>query len=156
MGTAANPALTAPKRPLSPFIFFSQEQRRKLKRENPELHSSKISKLVQHQWKQMSRDEKARYMLQSQQNRHQYEEQRTNYESQKKLLSSTKNSPQELHALQSIKERREKKQREKQEAEANRQPDTPSLVASRPRQAKVPSPSGQTKTKRGRPPKKQK
>ena len=29
--------MMAPKRPLSPFIFFSQEARRKLKKENPDM-----------------------------------------------------------------------------------------------------------------------
>ena len=80
---------------------------------------------MQHQWKQMSREQKSRFVRQSQENRHQYEELKLSYESQKKLLQTTKNSPKELHALQSIRERRETKLREKKEAEANKQPDTP-------------------------------
>ena len=34
----------APKRPLSPFIFYSQDARRIIKKENPQLHSKQIMK----------------------------------------------------------------------------------------------------------------
>mmetsp|Transcript_6078 Transcript_6078/g.7289 ORF Transcript_6078/g.7289 Transcript_6078/m.7289 type:complete len:82 (-) Transcript_6078:783-1028(-) len=37
---------SAPKRPLSPFIFFSQEARRKLKLEHPKLNAKQIMKRV--------------------------------------------------------------------------------------------------------------
>ena len=36
----------APKRPLSPFIFYSQDARRTIKKANPELHSKQIMKIV--------------------------------------------------------------------------------------------------------------
>ena len=43
----------APKRPLSPFIFYSQDARRIIKKENPSLHSKQIMKLVQKNWRAM-------------------------------------------------------------------------------------------------------
>jgi len=44
---------TAPKRPLSPFIFYSQEARRRIKLEHPQLHSKEIMKQVQKSWRAM-------------------------------------------------------------------------------------------------------
>jgi HMG (high mobility group) box len=59
--TIQRPVVFAPKKPLSPFLFYSQEQRKKLKCENPEMHSQKVSKIVQHQWKLLSEEEKQNY-----------------------------------------------------------------------------------------------
>ena len=51
----------APKRPLSPFIFYSQDARRIIKKENPSLHSKQIMKQVQKNWRAMSEEEKDYY-----------------------------------------------------------------------------------------------
>lgn len=50
-----------PKRPLSAYILFSQEARRKIKLENPHFLSKQISKMSQRSWRQMSNQEKERY-----------------------------------------------------------------------------------------------
>jgi len=59
----------APKKPLSPFIFFSQQARRAIKKENPTLHAKEIMSMVQRQWKRMNDDEKAAYLEQSKSDR---------------------------------------------------------------------------------------
>lgn len=41
---------TAPSKPLSPFILFSQQERRKIKREHPELRLAVIVKKVKKRW----------------------------------------------------------------------------------------------------------
>ena len=72
---------SAPKRPLSPFIFYSQDARRLIKKTNPQLHSKQIMKIVQKNWRQMSEVEKERYKDQSKVNRNQYEEKRREFDS---------------------------------------------------------------------------
>lgn len=70
----------APKRPLSPFIFYSQEARRKIKQENPTLHSKQIMKQVQRSWREMSEQQKAYYKEQSKTNRSEYDEKRRSHD----------------------------------------------------------------------------
>jgi len=44
------------KRPLSPFIFFSQEQRRVLKSRNSQWSTKQVMKHLQKTWRSMSED----------------------------------------------------------------------------------------------------
>ena len=74
---------TAPKRPLSPFIFYSQDARRIIKKENPGMHSKLIMKQVQKNWRAMTEEQKEYYKEQSKQNRNEYEERRRTFEGQK-------------------------------------------------------------------------
>ncbi len=48
--------VNAPKRPLSPFIFFSQEARREIKKDNPSLNSKQVMKIVQRNWRQLTEE----------------------------------------------------------------------------------------------------
>lgn len=68
--------IEAPKRPLSPFIFYSQEARRALRQSKPELHSKQIMVLVKKQWRDMSDEQKESYKEQSKTNRDEFEERR--------------------------------------------------------------------------------
>lgn len=72
--------MQAPKRPLSPFIFFSQETRRRLKQENPSLHSRDIMKMVQKAWRALSETEKAAYKSQSKENRDEYDREKRDFD----------------------------------------------------------------------------
>lgn len=65
--------IMAPKKPLSPFIFFSQQARRTFKKENPGLHAKEIMAMVQKQWKRMSETDKQFYMEQSKSDRSEYD-----------------------------------------------------------------------------------
>ena len=93
---------TAPKRPLSPFIFYSQDARRIIKKDNPGMHSKLIMKQVQKNWRAMSEDQKEYYKEQSKQNRNEYEERRRTFEGQK--WKSTQHD--KLNVIQVIEGRR--------------------------------------------------
>ncbi len=49
---------TAPKRNSSAYIFYSNEKRHELKRNNPELSFSDIAKILSKQWKNASAEER--------------------------------------------------------------------------------------------------
>lgn len=50
-----------PKKPLSAYIFFSQDYREKLKEEHADWSSSEIMRHVSAEWALMSKDEKEKY-----------------------------------------------------------------------------------------------
>jgi len=50
-----------PKKPLSAYIYFSQEYRENLKEEHPEWSSHEIMKHVSAKWAHMDKDEKQPY-----------------------------------------------------------------------------------------------
>jgi hypothetical protein len=52
---------SAPRRPLSPYIFFSQEKRKELKKEHPEWNSAQIMKQVSILWQRMPSKEKKEF-----------------------------------------------------------------------------------------------
>jgi len=49
----------APKRPMSAFLFFSQDKRRMIKGENPGMRNTEISRVLGEMWKNASDEEKA-------------------------------------------------------------------------------------------------
>jgi len=49
---------TAPKRPMSAFLYFSQDRRRVLKKENPELRNTEISRILGNLWREASEEDK--------------------------------------------------------------------------------------------------
>lgn len=50
-----------PKKPLSAYIYFSQETREQIKRENPKMPVSQIMKEVSNKWSEMSKEEREPY-----------------------------------------------------------------------------------------------
>jgi len=50
---------SAPKRPMSAFLFFSQDKRRIIKGENPGMRNTEISRILGEMWKDASDEEKA-------------------------------------------------------------------------------------------------
>jgi len=50
---------TAPKRPMSAFLFFSQDKRRMIKNKNPEMRNTEISRVLGEIWKKASDEERA-------------------------------------------------------------------------------------------------
>lgn len=52
----------APKKQLSGYIYFSQEEREKLKIENPKMTTNQIMKEISNRWAAMSEEEKAPFM----------------------------------------------------------------------------------------------
>lgn len=51
----------APKRPLSAYMFFSQDQRERVKNANPEAGFGEVGRLLGAKWKEMSEAEKKPY-----------------------------------------------------------------------------------------------
>ncbi|WFD02046.1 Non-histone chromosomal protein 6 [Malassezia obtusa] len=52
----------APKRPLSAYMFFSQDWRERVKAENPDAGFGDVGRLLGTKWKEMSEDEKKPYV----------------------------------------------------------------------------------------------
>ncbi|KAI8449560.1 high mobility group box domain-containing protein [Phakopsora pachyrhizi] len=51
----------APKRPLSAYMYFSQDWRERIKAENPEVSFGEIGRLLGQKWKSLSDEEKKPY-----------------------------------------------------------------------------------------------
>ncbi|KAI8366236.1 high mobility group box domain-containing protein [Blakeslea trispora] len=63
----------APKRGLSAYMFFSQEQRQTVKDENPEATFGQIGKLLGEKWKNMSEEDKKPYVEKAEKDKQRYE-----------------------------------------------------------------------------------
>mmetsp|Transcript_9918 Transcript_9918/g.14024 ORF Transcript_9918/g.14024 Transcript_9918/m.14024 type:complete len:372 (+) Transcript_9918:92-1207(+) len=63
---------SAPKRPMSAFLFFSQGMRQKLKAENPELKNTQISCLLGQRWKTASEEERRPHIERERKEREEY------------------------------------------------------------------------------------
>ena len=53
---------TAPKRPMSAFLAYSNSRRAALKRQNPKATNSDLSKMLSKSWKELDGEERAKYM----------------------------------------------------------------------------------------------
>ena len=53
---------TAPKRPMSAFLAYSNSRRAALKRKNPKATNSDLSKMLSKAWKELDPTERATYM----------------------------------------------------------------------------------------------
>ncbi|SPO36695.1 probable NHP6B - nonhistone chromosomal protein [Pseudozyma flocculosa] len=60
--TKAKKDPAAPKRPLSAYMFFSQDHREKVKTENPDAGFGDVGRLLGAKWKEMSDSEKQPYL----------------------------------------------------------------------------------------------
>eukprot|EP00347_Sterkiella_histriomuscorum_P019545 403341223 len=94
-----------PKRPLSPYIFFSQEQRKILKGTHPNWSTKQIMRVVSTKWKQMSDDQKNGYKVLSDSDRRRFDQ-------EKKLQKGSKRRKkgkvqEDLGVLQTIDELKE-------------------------------------------------
>lgn len=58
--------------PLSPFCFFSQETRKKIKEEHPDIKQKAIIKIVKEKWRRMCENEKDSYNMKSFFNKDEY------------------------------------------------------------------------------------
>ncbi|KAI8375027.1 high mobility group box domain-containing protein [Choanephora cucurbitarum] len=64
---------SAPKRSLSAYMFFSQEWRDTIKKENPEASFGQIGKLLGEKWKSMDDEEKKPYIEMAEADKKRYE-----------------------------------------------------------------------------------
>ncbi|OMJ72049.1 hypothetical protein SteCoe_29606 [Stentor coeruleus] len=65
-----------PKKPLSGFMYFSQERRKSLKEEQPELKITEASVLIGAEWKKLSEAEKEPYQNLAKDDRNRYEKEK--------------------------------------------------------------------------------
>ncbi|CAO3618489.1 unnamed protein product [Cunninghamella blakesleeana] len=64
---------SAPKRGLSAYMFFSQQNRNKVKEENPDATFGQLGKILGEKWKNMSDDEKKPYVKKAEEDKARYE-----------------------------------------------------------------------------------
>lgn len=62
----------APKAPLTGYVKFLNEQREKVKLENPELNFPEVTKLLGAQWSKLSAEEKQRYLIEAEKDKERY------------------------------------------------------------------------------------
>ncbi|KNC99879.1 uncharacterized protein SPPG_05251 [Spizellomyces punctatus DAOM BR117] len=71
--TRAKKDPNAPKKPLSAFFFFSQENRARIKEENPDATFGQIGKLLGQEWKEISQSDKQLYEKKAENDKIRYE-----------------------------------------------------------------------------------
>ncbi len=75
--------IKAPKRPLSPFLFYSQEARQRLRLKRLGFKTRDIMKIVREDWAKMPSDQKLIYKKLSEESRAEYELEKNEFERRK-------------------------------------------------------------------------
>ncbi|KAI7849816.1 high mobility group box domain-containing protein [Circinella umbellata] len=70
---------SGPKRGLSAYMFFSQENRAQIKEDNPDASFGTIGKLLGDKWKKMTDDDKAPYVAKANTDKERYEAEKKAY-----------------------------------------------------------------------------
>ncbi|KNZ61353.1 high mobility group protein B1 [Puccinia sorghi] len=70
----------APKRPLSAYMYFSQDWRERIKNENPDVSFGEIGRLLGHKWKALSEEEKKPYEDMACRDKKRHEAEKAEYE----------------------------------------------------------------------------
>lgn len=65
---------TAPKRPMSAFLNFSQDKRRRIKEENPNIRNTEVSRILGELWRNASEEEKRPHIEREKEEREKYKE----------------------------------------------------------------------------------
>lgn len=74
------PKKTGPKKPKSGFMFFSQERRKTLKEEQPNVSITDASKIIGAEWKKLSEEDKRPYDELAQKDRERYRKEKEDAE----------------------------------------------------------------------------
>ncbi|ORY91911.1 high mobility group box-domain-containing protein [Syncephalastrum racemosum] len=69
-----------PKRALSAYMFFSQENRQKVVEEHPNASFGEVGKILGSKWKGLTEEEKGPYNAKSQADRKRYEDEKAEYD----------------------------------------------------------------------------
>ncbi|KAL1916519.1 uncharacterized protein VTP21DRAFT_5710 [Calcarisporiella thermophila] len=69
----------APKRPLSAYMLFSQEKRKQVLEENPDVKFTEVGKLLGAMWKELSEEEKKIYNDKASKDKERYEREKADY-----------------------------------------------------------------------------
>ncbi|KDE02271.1 non-histone chromosomal protein 6 [Microbotryum lychnidis-dioicae p1A1 Lamole] len=70
----------APKRPLSAYMYFSQENRNTVKDDNPDASFGDLGKLLGAKWKDMSDEQKKSYIQKAEVDKNRYEREKASYD----------------------------------------------------------------------------
>ena len=70
----------APKRALSAYMFYSQENREKIKSENPEASFGEMGRIMGERWKTMTDAQKKSYVEKSDRDKSRYEKEKAEYQ----------------------------------------------------------------------------
>lgn len=80
----------APKRPMSAFLMYAQQQRKVLQAEFPDLPNADISKLLGETWRKLSDGEKLQFLMREQEERKVYRAKMSRWNNDQKLINSLK------------------------------------------------------------------
>ncbi|KAJ3325331.1 Non-histone chromosomal protein 6 [Boothiomyces sp. JEL0866] len=69
----------APKKGLSAFMIYSQENRARIKEENPNATFGEMGKLIGNAWKELSDEDKAEYLDKAAKDKERYESEMAEY-----------------------------------------------------------------------------
>ncbi|KAK2749353.1 Non-histone chromosomal protein 6 [Onygenales sp. PD_40] len=69
----------APKRGLSAYMFFANEQRENVREENPGISFGQVGKVLGERWKALNEKQRAPYEAKAAADKKRYEEQKANY-----------------------------------------------------------------------------
>ncbi|KAJ1960609.1 Non-histone chromosomal protein 6 [Dipsacomyces acuminosporus] len=70
----------APKRALSAYMFYSQANRERVKKDNPDVTFGQIGKILGAEWKGLSDSAKAPYLKKAEEDKKRYEAQKAKYD----------------------------------------------------------------------------
>ncbi|KAL1921404.1 uncharacterized protein VTP21DRAFT_11120 [Calcarisporiella thermophila] len=73
----------APKRNLTAYMMFVQQQRKVVQQENPTVSFGQIGKILGEKWKNLEEDEKKKYVKMAEKDKERYEKQKSEYEANK-------------------------------------------------------------------------
>jgi len=69
----------APKRGLSAYMFFANEQRENVREENPGISFGQVGKVLGERWKALSKSQRDPYVAKADADKIRYEEEKANY-----------------------------------------------------------------------------
>ncbi|KAI1908902.1 Non-histone chromosomal protein 6 [Ophidiomyces ophidiicola] len=79
----------APKRGLSAYMFFANEQRENVREENPGITFGQVGKLLGERWKALSDKQRAPYEEKAAADKKRYEDEKASYNAQEEEEEST-------------------------------------------------------------------
>jgi len=71
--------VNAPKRPLSAYIIYCQEQRESLKKKNPDMKATELTSQLGSMWRALSDDKKKQYLTKQEKERERYQREMKDY-----------------------------------------------------------------------------
>jgi hypothetical protein len=109
----------APKKPLTGYMTFCQEERENIKSENPEMKAKEIMSELGNRWKSLSEAEKKKYNDQYKAAKAKYDEEMKKYKAEKGEESEEEKPQKKKKAASKRSSKKKKKEEEEEEEEDN-------------------------------------